>query len=1400
MRLYNGMKDSIDIDKQDLLTYSHVIIHEYGYGALTGLKQGIDDLANVALDPVNHLFYPMAQLLADAAVIIGHDASPMPGALPSYADMLRELPDSIYDAAYERMQLRAQGLQKELGIFEESTGQEKTRKLVRLATNVYVPGTVFKTIKGIKNLQELGEFNPHLYHERSLPIKTQIELWLDPTPDFTISKEAAMSRWASLDDILKASDDITYSWVITPKGGFRAIPESLGGHYCLTFGKPILAGGDIFKKNGKLFVNNRSGDYVPHLEPAVTKHIFGKLGVKNIDLSVEYSPQVSRQSGMRQSNLINFYAPYPGVLGLNTLTIDRLNLHDDSKAITGHINFAADFGFERFKDGAEQMFARFDSINADSSQADSSTHTNTNEDHNMKLDMTAYFNKHNNIQAILDQFDESVKQRFREQGTPEEQQQIEHIDALQKAYLEGYPDMDFKALQRLVEKSANSRAIIEKLQIYSFAFKEFGQFANRIGHPEFGQVLGISAAGMGLMSGVVNILASGFSMGGVGAVFAGVNTILSLVGDDNNNGLSEYLDAIYSAVQQCIKILIALMEHIVKGFNLLNENMFTHFYHVVRLLHVVIQQLAQLSGQENYHHLQDNSAFEHIIRRDHQKILLTSASYGKNRPNAIEDLGEERFTTLLHDLVGLMHEASMSYMTGEAFYNNKRQTDDKSAVLDIPKLLLQGQIYKVTALMMAENGWGDDVSKAMFEPLLFIEAFEELLRLFVEGEEIYIFDRNNITLPEHTRKLENFLKGLQHMRQHAQLPFIDYFSKSLATVREIEMLDEYDEHIKIEMLDESKKGSLVDFMRRWGKIPNRKKLLDLQDASDNPNSPNYVKPGDILQRMIDKSTQLRREAIEKKLRTITTNEDSWLVTTRLQHSVIRQACIMFGLDPSICLGIEYYSINITLIKSAFEEDLSQHRKYDVALPYIDPLLHNKQAQMRLDAKPFELNATGVFSSLSKYLNGHHGVILHIPFVQAADGEYDPLPGGEVRLLFVDQCNKVVRKIPDNNSSAYSQVVADLWKLPANTMSFANQSTLVKQRSLLKDYPLNSLSDYTLLAKHDNETIFSTLQRYYLNLNKSVVNQTMLFNPLEMRMKLALSKAKAYLNIRPNLKNASSFSQRRMAETNMQANMLKQMNNSMNEMNAEIRALKGQLALYQTPISFGIADQKRWKCSAKSAYSESAMCIDMLKNGHYIDVQRLGGTEAKKWSSLNMNVTCTNRDGVSWCASDEIEYIDYQPDTMATEGELTVGLLSKTAMHGAISTALPEAIGDLLHIYYKTSKKQAEYIKWLINLGFLILVLSCENQNINECVVQLSSSWAINMLVTWMTFFALKDIAGVQEDRARSVANTVGFFANSGKKLLSSNHVMTDVVLTTTHLISSQTALAAEKYVVGQLNS
>lgn len=197
--------------------------------------------------------------------------------------------------------------------------------------------------------------------------------------------------------------------------------------------------------------------------------------------------------------------------------------------------------------------------------------------------------------------------------------------------------------------------------------------------------------------------------------------------------------------------------------------------------------------------------------------------------------------------------------------------------------------------------------------------------------------------------------------------------------------------------------------------------------------------------------------------------------------------------------------------------------------------------------------------------------------------------------------------------------------------------------------------------------------------------------------------------------------------------------------------------------------------------DELVCIDRANNW----VRRVTILRAVSLSWGDVELTsdrynCTAlQDGAvgRYCLGAKTEFIEKPlidvESTSASANPLST--LGSAALYGAGCAALPEALGDLLHVYGYLNEQNASRVKFLANIILL----------------GLSGSWLGTG--TGMVTHKVLTCAGISDSKARVTANTVAFAVNTGGKINTMS-----VAATATSYLGGRFGLWAEKCLVSQL--
>ena len=258
-------------------------LNQIALGILQGLEHGFTDIFSLICHPLDNLVYPISDLIYDALIIASvHNELLEPHAL--FAMNSQQYIDASSRMA-ERINTLTKSCQWGGASFLNAPLQKQVEYLTRTATNILVPGTVFRGLKtiyaGTKNLKSFGTFkNPPLF------VNTIPET-LNPNLKWSPLTKAQLQ---SMNDLCRCIYVITEEGelIIAPRlleqnifnaRGTRLITEI--HHHVLGRLRPVVAAGELLVKDGKItLIDNLSGHYLPSGPKlqTVVEHVFQKNG------------------------------------------------------------------------------------------------------------------------------------------------------------------------------------------------------------------------------------------------------------------------------------------------------------------------------------------------------------------------------------------------------------------------------------------------------------------------------------------------------------------------------------------------------------------------------------------------------------------------------------------------------------------------------------------------------------------------------------------------------------------------------------------------------------------------------------------------------------------------------------------------------------------------------------------------------------------------------------------------------------------------------------------------------------------------------------------------------------------------------------------------------------------
>lgn len=196
-------------------------------------------------------------------------------------------------------------------------------------------------------------------------------------------------------------------------------------------------------------------------------------------------------------------------------------------------------------------------------------------------------------------------------------------------------------------------------------------------------------------------------------------------------------------------------------------------------------------------------------------------------------------------------------------------------------------------------------------------------------------------------------------------------------------------------------------------------------------------------------------------------------------------------------------------------------------------------------------------------------------------------------------------------------------------------------------------------------------------------------------------------------------------------------------------------------------------ASKTLLSDERKYTHPENDQHYFIVRRL----TQNWQNISAHdLHCDWRDDVLACANEDLEYIEYRPAEIPPS---IAQMLGNAAARGAISSALPEAVGDWLFLHDVVSEQEAVSIKWIVYIGVLLYL------NGPACL--------LSLILAEGLFRACCHL-GLSESNTRLATSAASFFINTAPQLTSAMGVATTV----THILAGRAALFAEKKVMESL--
>lgn len=253
---------------------------KYSMAIVKGSAKSVTGFAHMVAHPLDTVVYPVSNLVWDACVISASHYEPiLPTENPDFSCLKKMITPTIYNDSKNRMLMRIDNSKKTFDAFTSGSLEYQIETMSELVTSFYLPGTLIKGIKSVKNFNEFAMINPPKFHNHA------------GAADDIISKFSV--KQYSVADIRRVSGWKGFLYVITDNGKIIIMPPNATKpfqrtgklhdgsnritteiyHSDLAQFRPVYSAGEIMVKDGKIIkIDNTSGHYRPkgdHLKSLV---------------------------------------------------------------------------------------------------------------------------------------------------------------------------------------------------------------------------------------------------------------------------------------------------------------------------------------------------------------------------------------------------------------------------------------------------------------------------------------------------------------------------------------------------------------------------------------------------------------------------------------------------------------------------------------------------------------------------------------------------------------------------------------------------------------------------------------------------------------------------------------------------------------------------------------------------------------------------------------------------------------------------------------------------------------------------------------------------------------------------------------------------------------------------
>ena len=285
----------------------------------------------------------------DAAVIASKQSPGLPG--NEILDHLVQTNPSLHVNANSRMRERTNAIKTAYRMLRDSPAEDKVQLATALATQIFIPGAVFKGIQHLANYEKLGVLNPpKKFHN----VDTDVTYKQINIKTYNVDEIRTFDKGLFLYTITDASE-----LRIAKMQHFEQIQRKVSGHEWLDWDinhvelarlLPVHAAGQFHVSKGHIVsIDNISGHYLPnYVQPEIIQTAFQRIGFNEVTKNLyEESFRLLKHSNsiITPGHEIPYkFTPIPGKLSIPDDHDKRMIDRDDKREVTSFID-PVDYGF-----------------------------------------------------------------------------------------------------------------------------------------------------------------------------------------------------------------------------------------------------------------------------------------------------------------------------------------------------------------------------------------------------------------------------------------------------------------------------------------------------------------------------------------------------------------------------------------------------------------------------------------------------------------------------------------------------------------------------------------------------------------------------------------------------------------------------------------------------------------------------------------------------------------------------------------------------------------------------------------------------------------------------------------------------------------------------------------------